>query len=478
MNSYDELLVPPDPEGLSRCAQLLREGGLVAFPTETVYGLGANALNEEAVHSIFRAKGRPLTDPLIVHVTDQAAANALLDINDEEAAVFQSLSSTFWPGPLTLIAKASKVIPAAVTAGTGFVGVRAPAHTLAMDLLKASNLPIAAPSANRFGHVSPTRAHHVLYDLADKGVHVLNGDGDAYAAFTCQHGIESTVAKINGNLHQVQIFRQGAVTQPMIEKALQGCGLAPQWTVTLVSRTVNMSHAHTNSNSNTNSNNLNSAQTQKIAECDESNSHNNSTTIPMTKKNEGDEGGDDDDVSRKQEQDQQQQSVGQEAPGQAITHYAPDVPCFIVASLVIGEPSVSCTPSSSTADNKLPITSTMTQSELRSVVIIDFAGQMNQLSSSCLAYRDLSATGCSVEGARNLFETLRWAELVPGANKILLPYISPALSGGGPEETHVSEDITDAAVAKADLILGLTDRIFRAASGVSINLTLTSLEDK
>lgn len=183
------LLLQPDSAGVTRAAELIMAGSIVAFPTETVYGLGGNALDASAVLAIFEAKGRPLTDPLIVHVASKEQALELVNITSEERQIFNILSQ-FWPGPLTIIAKAANIIPPLVTANTGFVGVRFPSHPLACRLIEASNLPIAAPSANRFGHVSPTLASHVLDDLACKGVAVLSGDSEEFAARTCQHGIE------------------------------------------------------------------------------------------------------------------------------------------------------------------------------------------------------------------------------------------------------------------------------------------------
>ena len=160
-----QLILPNTREGISKAASLIKQGGLVAFPTETVYGLGANALNEEAVLSIFKAKGRPLTDPVIIHVSTAIMATELLEIEDDSSRqMFEILTTCFWPGPLTIIAKAKPFVPKVVSAGTGFVGVRCPSHPLAIALIIASGLPIAAPSANRFGHVSPTKARHVLAD--------------------------------------------------------------------------------------------------------------------------------------------------------------------------------------------------------------------------------------------------------------------------------------------------------------------------
>ena len=139
----------------------------MAFPTETVYGLGANALDADACVSIFTSKGRPLTDPLIVHVHSLDQALTLLDQSDLEiVSLFKKLASRYWPGPLTMVVQANlKLIPNMITAETGFVGLRMPNHEIALDLLRTSQVPIAAPSANKFGHVSPTKAEHVYNDF-------------------------------------------------------------------------------------------------------------------------------------------------------------------------------------------------------------------------------------------------------------------------------------------------------------------------
>jgi len=141
--SHVHLLLPSTARGLSSAAARLRSGGLVAFPTETVYGLGAHALDEAAVLNVFAAKGRPLTDPLIVHVHGRAHADPLMDLTPAELAIFNILASKFWPGPLTLIVKASKKVPPAITAHTGFVGIRVPKHDLALALLAECSIPIA-----------------------------------------------------------------------------------------------------------------------------------------------------------------------------------------------------------------------------------------------------------------------------------------------------------------------------------------------
>jgi L-threonylcarbamoyladenylate synthase len=144
-----------DP-GIIQAAELLRNGKLVSFPTETVYGLGANALDDSAVRKVFEAKKRPSTDPLIVHISKISQIDELFDFGSEVSIardIGYILAKAFWPGPLTMICKAKAILPLSVTAGTGFVGLRMPNHTIAQRLIAMADIPIAAPSANRFGHV-------------------------------------------------------------------------------------------------------------------------------------------------------------------------------------------------------------------------------------------------------------------------------------------------------------------------------------
>src|SRR5262245_392133 len=155
----------PDAAIIAKATGILHRGGLVAFPTETVYGLGANALDAAAVEKIFLAKGRPANNPVIVHVADAAAARKLATHWPEIA---EKLSSAFWPGPLTLVLPKQDTIPSIVTAGGGTVAVRVPAHPVALALLKAAQIPLAAPSANRSTQVSPTTAQHVLTSLTGR----------------------------------------------------------------------------------------------------------------------------------------------------------------------------------------------------------------------------------------------------------------------------------------------------------------------
>jgi L-threonylcarbamoyladenylate synthase len=189
---------------LDEAAQILRAGGLVAFPTETVYGLGANALDGIAVERIFAAKGRPKWDPIIVHVSSLDMARQLVSAVPDSAT---PLMEAFWPGPLTLLLPRSAAIPDVVTAGRPLVGLRMPSHPVALELIRRAGVPIAAPSANRFSHVSPTTAEHVFHDLDGRIDAVL----DAGPAL---HGVESTV--LDPNQIPMLIYRPGAVTREMI----------------------------------------------------------------------------------------------------------------------------------------------------------------------------------------------------------------------------------------------------------------------
>jgi len=189
---------------MDRAAQILREGGLVALPTETVYGLGANAMDEEAVERIFAAKGRPSWDPVIVHI---AKSEMLGQVVAEVPRTARRLMQAFWPGPLTLLLPRAAAVPDAVTAGRPLVGVRMPSHPVALELIRRAGLPIAAPSANRFAHISPTTAAHVLHDLKGRIEAVLD-------AGPTSHGVESTVLDVATS--PMVIYRPGAVTAEQI----------------------------------------------------------------------------------------------------------------------------------------------------------------------------------------------------------------------------------------------------------------------
>jgi L-threonylcarbamoyladenylate synthase len=196
---------------IERAAALIREGKLVAFPTETVYGLGANALDAAAVERIFIAKGRPRTSPLIVHVDGVSMARRFAA---RWLAAAETLAQRYWPGPLTLVVPKAAEIPDLVTAGLPTVGLRVPAHPLAIELIRASGVPIAAPSANFFTELSPTAANHVPQRLAD---YVLDG-GPARV------GIESTVLSL---VDAPVLLRSGVIPLPEIE-ALIGPVAAPE----------------------------------------------------------------------------------------------------------------------------------------------------------------------------------------------------------------------------------------------------------
>jgi L-threonylcarbamoyladenylate synthase len=191
-------------EALDRAAGILRAGGLVALPTETVYGLGANALDAAAVGRIFEAKQRPAWDPVIVHFSDLAMLDKLVE---EIPGRARRLMGAFWPGPLTLLLTRTNAVPDAVTAGRALVGVRMPAHPVALEVIRRAGVPIAAPSANLFGRISPTRAEHVLADLDGRIDAVL----DAGATV---HGVESTV--LDASRTPMVIYRPGAVTADQI----------------------------------------------------------------------------------------------------------------------------------------------------------------------------------------------------------------------------------------------------------------------
>jgi L-threonylcarbamoyladenylate synthase len=192
-------------EELLRAAELIRNGGLVAFPTETVYGLGANALDPEAVARIFAAKGRPSTSPLIVHVASVEMARGLVS---EWPVTAEQLADRFWPGPLTLVLPKRPLVPDRVTAGLGTVGIRMPFHPVALELIRAAGVPIAAPSANRFTQLSPTSAEHVREGLGDAVDLILDGG-------STDVGIESTVVSLAA--HPPALLRPGMVSRPDLE---------------------------------------------------------------------------------------------------------------------------------------------------------------------------------------------------------------------------------------------------------------------
>lgn len=200
-----ENLVPASAEAIAWAAALIRSGALVAFPTETVYGLGANAFDAAAVDRIFAAKGRPAKNPLIVHIAEVVEVHPLVS---EWPAIAQQLADAFWPGPLTLVVRKSSLVPENVTAGGSTVAIRCPAHPIARTLLKEAGVPIAAPSANRSGELSPTTAEHVQRSLGKRVNLILDGG-------PCLGGLESTVIDVTGSIPK--LLRPGLISVPQLE---------------------------------------------------------------------------------------------------------------------------------------------------------------------------------------------------------------------------------------------------------------------
>jgi len=209
-------ILPGDSDrSIARAAEVLRSGGLVGMPTETVYGLAANALDTSAVAKVFAAKERPSFDPLIVHVPDAAAAAELAEFD----ATARRLAEAFWPGPMTLVlnrkrdAQGTPIVPDLVTAGLDSVGVRVPCHPVALKLLDQARVPLAAPSANKFGSISPTTAKHVLSELGGEVDLVIDGG-------PCMRGVESTVVRVREG--QVEVLRLGALALEEIHALVGG----------------------------------------------------------------------------------------------------------------------------------------------------------------------------------------------------------------------------------------------------------------
>ncbi|MDG2054060.1 MAG: L-threonylcarbamoyladenylate synthase [Phycisphaerales bacterium] len=198
----------PTSEAVTKAAHQLKEGGLVAFPTETVYGLGACAFNETAVANIFAIKGRPSSNPMIVHVASSREAPNIAAGWDARC---EALAARFWPGPLTIVTKRDRRVPPLVTGGRDTVALRAPSHPVAQALLSAVGEPLAAPSANRSGHISATTAQHVADDFSEASLLILDGGATDV-------GIESTVVDVSGPIGEpINILRQGSILASDIE---------------------------------------------------------------------------------------------------------------------------------------------------------------------------------------------------------------------------------------------------------------------
>ena len=431
-----------DNEGIRAASEVLKAGGLVAFPTETVYGLGANALNDLSVKSIFAAKKRPSTDPLIVHILSKADIYALYDFENlpvymdfrvsKAQILCEFLAETFWPGPLTIIFKAKSIVPLSVTAGSGFVGLRSPKHPIARLLLEASGLPIAAPSANRFGHVSPTSSDHVMQDLGDEVVTILKDNIPLSGG--CVVGIESTVCRVNKDGDIVSILRCGAVTSEDIATALEGAShpglsnvkviienekaLIKKVPIVISSQDVTSS---TSSGTTTVITDISKDSTTTVSESDES---------PAV------------------------------APGQMMKHYAPDIPTYIVTA----ESSSSVSPRS-----VLSFSFSSVQSEgddnitITEAFVIDFGGQLLHMKDKCSVYCDLSPEGKAEEACNRIFEILRRAE----DPALAIPKGIQGLAGEGSGLGVKLVLLPDLRLAaeKNEMVRALWERLHRAASG-------------
>ncbi|MDR0797561.1 MAG: threonylcarbamoyl-AMP synthase, partial [Nitrososphaerota archaeon] len=221
--------VNPEPEKIQIAAEIIQNGGLVAFPTETVYGLGTNALDSTAILNLFKTKNRPMDNPPILHVVDTSYVHQLAKEVPKNAEI---LMKKFWPGPLTLIFKHSDAIPKTVVAGLDTVAIRIPNHNVALSLIKQSGMPIAAPSANLSGKPSPTTAQHVLNDLAGKIDAILDGGLTSI-------GVESTVLDLT--VDPPLILRPGGTTFEQIQTVLPNVMLHP---IVYSEQTVKIKHAH------------------------------------------------------------------------------------------------------------------------------------------------------------------------------------------------------------------------------------------
>ena len=216
MSNLNTRILKPEAAALEEAAAVIRAGKLVGIPTETVYGLGADALNEAAVRAIFEAKGRPGDNPLIVHIADRDQLIPLISAEPSPAAI--KLMDAFWPGPLTLIFPRSSAVPLRTTGGLNTVAIRMPAHPIARKLIEISNRPIAAPSGNRSGRPSPTTAAHMFEDMSGRIPLILDGG-------PCGVGVESTVLDVTGPVPR--ILRPGGVSPEQIREVCGACEVDP-----------------------------------------------------------------------------------------------------------------------------------------------------------------------------------------------------------------------------------------------------------
>jgi L-threonylcarbamoyladenylate synthase len=493
-------------DSLQKCGDRLRNGYLVSFPTETVYGLGCHALDPQAISKVYAAKERPFTDPLILHVSEISQALPLWDVTptvqtmedtnssssscstaavvdenstDEEVLnerwyILNLLCHKFWPGPLTIVAPANlRIVPPIVMANTSYVAVRYPSHPIAQCLIRLAGVPIAAPSANKFGHVSPTRPDHVLTDLGMEDVWVIdptlkelegihgsitttttttsttstitneeeeaeeNPTSPTSLARICHVGVESTVIKINFASRTIEILRHGAISQVDLEACLAGVQDADR--------------IHTGTATTTTSTSVlpKSSTTYQVKDS----TAQKFRSIPRHK-HINDEDGTNDEF----DDDDDALHEPQVAPGQAIRHYSPNVVSYMISPNRYNALSA--------AKDDTPQSLLLTKEEINQLsksVIIDFGGRLKLLQSYCLDYQDLSADGNAQEGASHIFEVLRWSEKIDGAERIYFPLL------------ELPSPIVQGVVETCDgsgLLFALTDKLNRAASGVVVDTFL------
>mmetsp|Transcript_37307 Transcript_37307/g.90584 ORF Transcript_37307/g.90584 Transcript_37307/m.90584 type:complete len:593 (-) Transcript_37307:135-1913(-) len=457
-----------DADDIEACGKRLREGNLVAFPTETVFGLGSNALDPSAISKIFEAKERPLTDPLISHVSSPQTAYDLWEngggddcgnandddnteknttthddrkINDNaivERRALHALCERFWPGPLTIVAKAKSHVPGLLMANTGFVACRSPKHGTARALIDAAGVPICAPSANKFGHVSPTKAQHVWDDLKEEDVWILqgntkidasgndgNGDRDKNVSeVACEVGVESSVVKIE--MLPSNINGSGSSTSSGVDAD----GAAAATTVTVIGKVTLLRQG--------------AISVEDIKSClaDAGLFPNSFVVTAKTNKANKDE-------------------VAQVAPGQTIRHYSPNVPSFILKSSSCPDGTDSHNIKNNNDDDaELQL---RLRNALKECILIDFGSRMKSWQNYALSYRDLSEEGNSGTASQNVFDVLRWAEGIEGASEITR-IIFPEIVCDSNANQNTSADA---------LTLALKDRLTRAASGQMIDSLLS-----
>lgn len=477
------------PQNISLCAEKLKNGEIVSFPTETVYGLGANCFNQQAVLNIFKFKGRPLSDPLILHVDSISKIEKLVDIDSKTKKVLEKLSNKFWPGPLTIILKANfNYISKYITANTDFVSFRIPKNETALSLLKLVDFPVAAPSANKFCHISPVTAEHVYSDFKEFEVTILDGG-------RCEFNMESTVVKPellldnkeNSDIkkNRLVIYRKGAVSKNDLEDFIAEENLVYTGTDT------------TNDPENI-FKDFTVEYFQKSSHIKDNNtSNNNSTMINLDKTDIKDEENYNNDTF--------------ESPGQFLKHYSPKIATYMVNeefSFISIDSSIANTNSNNldasvTLQNKLASINSSNNIEkyFRKInskhincVILDYNGYLkncfekhfkgislvnksNKTNDNCnsntsypcvLAYRDLceevsedvslikerdlrvqesKIDDSSNNSLKNIYAFLRWAEEIDKAEYVFLPDIEKLIPDNSPDKATLSDRILKASSA-------------------------------